>query len=230
MQLLLGDLFMYDVIILTISPELKRSDFNVMLNLLSPEKRERIKKFHFFQDARNCLLGDVLSRVEICRVTGLNNRQLDFSVNGYGKPVLINIPHIYFNISHAGNYVACVIADKPVGIDIEVIKPIDLKLSERFFTIDEVAYIRTGEATQRFYEIWTKKESHVKWEGKGLHKPLSSFSVFDTMACHQPTYHSVINNDECICHVCAMKKEAPSIRVIDVTSLVRSASLVHYQP
>ncbi len=71
---------------------------------------------------------------------------------------MINIPHIQFNISHAGDYIACAVSDDPVGVDIELIKTADMQIAERFFTTDETAYIKSGQQEQRFYEVWTKKE------------------------------------------------------------------------
>ena len=136
---------MFEIVILTIIPELRQDEFNSLLLLASPEKQERIRRFHFFRDAQNCLLGDVLARIEICRATKLSNNQLEFSVNAYGKPLLTNGSHIHFNISHAGHYVACAVADEPVGIDIEIINLADLKIAERFFTQDEMAYIMASE-------------------------------------------------------------------------------------
>jgi len=32
---------------------------------------------------------------------------------------------------------------------------------------------------QRFYEVWTKKESYAKYVGKGLSIPLKTFDVID---------------------------------------------------
>jgi 4'-phosphopantetheinyl transferase len=215
-------MLVFDVVILTIEPELSKDKFDALLPLVSPEKRERIKKFHFFRDARNCLLGDVLARVELCKATEFVNNQLDFSVNKYGKPYLINSPYTHFNISHAGNYIACAVADEPVGIDIELIKPVDLKIAERFFTSDETAYIKAGEQMLRFYEVWTKKESRIKWEGVGLHKSLTSFSVLAADGQSKVIYHEIFKNDNAICHVCSRKKVMPSVRVLDTAAFIRN--------
>ena len=213
---------MFEVVILTVKPELTQNEFNSLLPLVSPEKQERIKKFHFFRDARNCLLGDVLSRFEICRATEISNKQLEFSVNAYGKPFLIDNHHVQFNVSHAGHYIACAVDDEPVGVDIELIKITDLKIADRFFTPDETAYIMQDQQADRFYEVWTKKESRIKWEGKGLHKSLSSFSVFESNEREQITYHEVFQNDEAICNVCSTKQDPPSIRVTDTTAFMQS--------
>ena len=212
---------MFEVVILTVKPELAQNEIDALLPLVSSEKQERIKKFHFKRDAQNCLLGDVLARSEICRTTGLANKQLEFSTNGYGKPFLVNNSHIHFNISHAGDFIACALADEPVGIDVELIKSVDLKIAKRFFAPDETAYIAANDHILHFYEVWTKKESRIKLEGKGLHKPLPSFSVFDSSEQKQPIYHKVFQNDEVICHVCSTKRAVPSVQMMKTAALLQ---------
>ena len=214
---------MLDVVILIAMPELTQEDFNSLLPLVSSEKQDRIKRFHFFRDAQNCLLGDILSRFEICRATGISNRQLEFSVNAYGKPFLVDSHHVHFNISHAGSYIACAISDEPVGIDIELIKSVNIKIAERFFTPNETAYIKSDSQSLRFCEVWTKKESHIKLEGKGLHKSLSSFSVFDTDTQGYHTYHKAFENNAAICHICSAKSNTPSVKIINTEMFIQSS-------
>ena len=211
---------MFSVVILEALPALTQNEFDLLLPFVSTEKQARIKRFRFFSDAQNCLLGDILARIEICSATGLANNQLEFSSNEYGKPLLLNAPQIHFNISHAGHYIACVLSDVPVGIDIEIMRPFDCKIIERFFASDESAYVMGGKQLQRFYEVWTKKESRIKWEGVGLNKSLPSFSVFDQGGAEDnPVYQNVFQNNEAICHICSAKREHPEIKVIDTAVL-----------
>ena len=217
---------MFEAAILIVTPELAQSEFDALLPLVSPKKQERLKSFKFFRDARNCLLGDLLARVEINRVAGLDAWKLEFTTNAYGKPLLVGRPRIHFNISHAGDYIACAVANEPVGIDVEVIKDTDLKIAERFFAVDEMTYVTDGDSTRRFYEIWTKKESHIKWEGKGLHKSLPSFSVFESSVQELPCiYHEIFVDDEAICHVCSTKSTPPSVRTIAAFELMQSINM-----
>ena len=217
---------MFDVVILIVTPNLTQGEFDALVPMVSPEKQVRIKKCRLFRDAQNCLLGDVLARAEICRIANLDNRALDFSANAYGKPFLANKPDIHFNISHTKNYVACALSDEPVGIDIEFIKPTNQKIAERFFAPDERAYIaandQANDQMNAFYEVWTKKESRIKWEGQGLHKPLSSFSVFEVSqdGQKQAIYHKVYQNAEVICHVCSTKQAAPNVEITDTAAFV----------
>jgi len=214
---------MLKISVLDINPGLEQSDFNALLLLVAEDKQIRINKFHFYRDARNCLLGDVLTRTEICHATGLKNNQMCFLTNEYGKPYLAFEDNIHFNISHAGNYVVCAVSDEPVGIDIEVMKPFDMKIVERFFTAGEMAYVVNADKDTRltcFYEIWTKKESRIKWEGKGLHMPLSSFSVLCTGG-QALRYLEVFRNDEVICHVCTNKNKRPEVKIINTATFLQ---------
>ena len=212
---------MLEAIILKTAPELTRTVFDSLLPLVSQAKRERIKRFRFFRDAQNALLGDVLARVEICRITGLKNEELVFLENRYGKPFQTNDPDIHYNISHTGHYVACAVSSEPVGIDIELIKPFDIEIAERFFASDEAEYVLSDPEPRRFFEVWTKKESRVKWEGKGLSRPLNSFSVFDPAELDKIGYYEALRDGEAVCHVCSSAGERPAVRVIDTAELLR---------
>ena len=97
---------MFEVVILTVTPEFTQNELDTLLPLVTSDKQKRIHRFHFFRDARNCLLGDILARIEICCFTDLNINQIEFLVNEYGKLFVVDKPRIHFNISHAGNYVA----------------------------------------------------------------------------------------------------------------------------
>lgn len=95
-----------------------------------------------------------------------------------GKPYLENIPGVYFNISHSSGLVACGIDGQEIGIDVEQIRPYDKRLMQRICTEEEMAYLcgdnREGEQAQneRFFRLWTLKESYLKATGQGLAVPM----------------------------------------------------------
>jgi 4'-phosphopantetheinyl transferase len=148
--------------------------------IISKEKRKRIKKFKFQEDYLRSLYGEVCIRKVVSETVGISPAEIIISRNGYGKPYIENVPDLHFNISHAGDWVACIVSANECGIDIEHVKDIDLKIAERFFHEDEYSFLtdkRGKERTERFFELWTLKESYVKYKGKGLQIPLNSFSV-----------------------------------------------------
>ena len=82
-----------------------------------------------------------------------------------GQPVLRG-GSAYVSISHCEDLVACVVSRTPVGIDIERIRPLKPGLIDRVCTPEEKAYIQ--DAPERFFEVWTAKESYFKMLGTGI--------------------------------------------------------------
>ena len=110
---------------------------------------------------------------------GIARKKLIIDKNKYGKPFLVNFPNVHYNVSHTKGLIVCAISDSCVGIDVEKIKPFNKRIVEIFFAENEREYIFTSKENQdeRFAEIWTKKESYVKWLGKGMIMPFKSFDV-----------------------------------------------------
>ena len=168
---------MIDIFGIRIEKEIDSDDFNYLLNFISTARQERIKGFKFFKDAQRCLFGEILARYAICRRLSIKNTELKFTRNEYGKPTILEPEGLCFNISHSGDWVVCAVDNKPIGVDVEFIKPIDLNIARRFFSSDEYHdLINKENKIKYFYMLWTLKESYVKAVGKGLSIPLKSFS------------------------------------------------------
>ncbi len=99
----------------------------------------------------------------------------------YGKPFLCNHSDVHFNLSHSGNMVMCVIADTPIGCDVqEMSETVNARIAERYFSpMEQAAFLAADEDDRRqlFFRLWTLKESFLKATGYGLRVPLSSFSI-----------------------------------------------------
>ena len=95
----------------------------------------------------------------------------------HGKPYFEE-SGIYFNISHTESLQAVAIGTSEVGVDIEKIRPVNLQVAKRF-SKEEYDYIKAKDSTERFFEIWTKKEAYLKYKGTGISGGLNSFSVFE---------------------------------------------------
>lgn len=169
---------MLELYFLEIDPYMRTDCFHKLLEYVSEEKKQRIRKFQRPDDAKRCLFGDLLVKYALFQKIGCNH--FVFDINQYGKPFLINYQNIHFNISHSGKWVVCATDVLPVGIDIEEIKPTDLKIAESFFSPSEYTSLLEQpleKRTEFFYSLWTLKESYIKAKGKGLYIPLDSFSI-----------------------------------------------------
>ena len=163
-----------------IDEPIEQETYNRFFAFVSEEKRARIKRFHFIEDAKRTLYGELLIRYLACDRLKIANNGLVIDCNEFGKLFLREYPSFHFNISHSGDWVACAISEKEVGIDIEKIKSIDLDIAKRFFSDTEYKMLMSQPEDFKinyFYGIWTLKESYIKCIGKGLSVLLNSFSI-----------------------------------------------------
>lgn len=87
----------------------------------------------------------------------------DLSHDANGRPVLPGGPA--FSISHCGPRVACVVAgDAAVGLDVERVRPVDVRRFARFLNDDEAAAAARDPAV--FFAAWTAREAAVKAGGR----------------------------------------------------------------
>lgn len=99
-----------------------------------------------------------------------------------GKPYICAadtdfLSDIEFSVSHSGEFFACAVSDKRVGIDIQEVRDADIYgIAKRFFAAEERLYTdEKGELA--FFDIWVRKEAVIKCTGKGMSQGLSSFST-----------------------------------------------------
>ena len=84
----------------------------------------------------------------------------------------------HYSVSHSGRWWGCLMAEEPVGFDLEVHRENVSynKIAQRYFTEEEHEFI-SAEGLEAFFEIWVRKEAIVKYLGSGLAEGLDSFSV-----------------------------------------------------
>lgn len=158
--------------------EKKIDELSLLVNL---DMRNKVKKFVNKKDKIRSLLGELLVRFAIQEELKSGIVNMTFKKNKYGKPYIKEYPKFNFNISHSGDFVVCATDDKFVGIDVEEVKHIEYEeIARSFFTTIECNYIineNLSNQLNRFYQIWTLKESYIKCRGQGLSIPLKSFSI-----------------------------------------------------
>ncbi len=159
--------------------------FRTLLDDVPSPKKERILKFRRREDALRTLIGDRLLRQVLSEETGVPTAALALAEEESGKPVLAGRDDLFFNISHSGSWVVCVTDDRPVGVDIEEVRSINLAVSRVWMSRDERKALQlTPEASRQalFYRLWTMKESYAKADGSGLRRRFDQFSVSELEA------------------------------------------------
>jgi 4'-phosphopantetheinyl transferase len=155
-------------------------------SFLSCDEMERCSGFYFDKHRHQFLVARALVRCVLSQY----ERQVPpqawrFVRNSYGKPYIDN-PEvsrvIHFNLSHTDGWIVLAVTlDNEVGVDVERIdrsKGI-LDLADRYFSpieSEELRALPPSDRVDRFFDLWTLKESYIKACGKGLTIPLHMFT------------------------------------------------------
>lgn len=174
---------------------------------ISPERQARAERYRRREDRLRCVAGEVLLRYVLKKTRNLT--EMTVECNEFGKPGIKGMGDFYYNLSHSGEWVVIAYGDSEVGIDIEQIcmNAGKEKIARQYFTEHECDYIfEAGEerAVERFFEIWTAKESYVKYLGTGLRMPLNSF---DVLSMETPLFYKWVLDDEYCIALCSMDRE-----------------------
>ena len=157
--------------------ELTREEYAFWYSQMNREKQSRIERFRFEEDKYRSVAGEMLVRKAIVSWCDIPLNRIVLSVTSAGKPFAPGLP-VEFNISHSENMVVCAIDDRPIGIDIEKICPMDLAAAQHICTHEELIFLFGHEPAacefaytdekcllKRFFELWTAKEAVGKQSG-----------------------------------------------------------------
>ncbi|MFD0673401.1 4'-phosphopantetheinyl transferase family protein [Cohnella sp. GCM10027633] len=162
-----------------------------LASALPEETRTRLGRYRLQADRDRKLLAESLIRHLIRGRLGRQPSNTVFARNEFGKPYIKEATDFHFNLSHSGEWVACIVHDRPVGIDVEQIVPIDMNaIASRYYADRErelLLRLPEEERLRGFYEVWTCKESYMKAEGLGLSLPPRDFQV-DIEGCFAHAY------------------------------------------
>lgn len=154
-------------------------NYQLLRNAVSEERRIRADCFHFINDSKRSVCAELLLQYSLFQAVGKLVKMPIF-YNEFGKPFINHMYGFSYNLSHSGKWVVIAYGSTEVGIDIEEIQTGKEDIADKFFTEEEKSFIYTvtgSERTKRFTQIWTIKESYIKYLGTGLSTRLDSFSV-----------------------------------------------------
>lgn len=153
-------------------------------SMLSADERARAERLKIPDVRRRFVAARVGLRRVLAAATGQSPETLTFAQGQQGKPHLTGIdgpPH--FNISHSGDTALIAVADVPVGVDVEILRPLaamDEMAAMAFTDAEREALIILPEATRLpvFFRLWTRKEAVTKAHGAGF-RMIKTFSAWD---------------------------------------------------
>lgn len=149
-------------------------DLATALQEISAQRREQALRYRHELGQRQCVLAYLLLKRALREEFGITDNPV-FIYGEHGKPVLADYPDIHFSLSHCREAVACVVGSRPVGIDVESVRP--LKESLVRYTMSETEQQKIFGAENpalMFTRLWTMKEASLKLTGEGLRDHLST--------------------------------------------------------
>jgi 4'-phosphopantetheinyl transferase len=145
---------------------------------LDSSERERSARLGDNTARRRFASAHIAKRKLLAAYLGLSPAELRFTVADKGKPSLdrssVQSTPLEFNLSHsAGLALLAVSRDRPLGVDVEKLKPIDriLRIAERVFPTNLLTRLKAlppERQTDGFFRAWTEFEARQKLSGEGL--------------------------------------------------------------
>lgn len=149
--------------------------FGLQHSLLSSGDQLKAARFLHEKDRSSFITRRIVTKLLLARYLNTDAAGVCFGSSLNKKPVLAGRTNIHFNISHSSELILIAVSDHEVGIDVERLDP-DLRhseIAENAFSEDELEfYEMAGDRVERFYRMWTRKESLLKAVGKGINNDL----------------------------------------------------------
>jgi len=154
------------------------------LSVLTEDELRRSRNYHHQKDTDRFIISRGVLRLILADKLSLSPKEIRFGKGENKKPFIENTgtDRLEFNVTHSGDWIIIAISSQPVGADIECIDP-DFEYAEIMafaFHKQEIDYINdSGCPRNKFFLLWSRKESLLKATGKGIGNHLSSTLCLD---------------------------------------------------
>lgn len=197
-----------------------------LLNQLSKTDRSYIESLKSSKKRLTALGGRLLLHY-VARMHGLDTFRLVYGENG--KPYFADHSEFCFNISHSNAYLILAWSHEEIGIDIEQIRKELPRFPEKMLSEIDFQFFQEQDDKLKipiFFELWTRKESFIKFYGDSIFRKAKEFSVSDGKRVlpfmGNPTiyFHSCQWEDYMI-SVCTLEKNALfSLRIVTLQEII----------
>ncbi len=173
---------------------LKNENSENLLPFMSEQRLEKINDITSEKVKEEKICAYALLRYAVFMEYGITEAPV-FKYGEREKPYLENIPHIFFSLSHAGGYSACVVSDFEIGIDLQDFRPMKDNISCKICTKKEILEIYSGDNGGPSFStcrLWCMKESYGKLTGKGFAEG------FDTIETSELTEKGILKEKDIV--------------------------------
>ncbi len=166
--------------------DFSEENFNLCLSLMDEKRKNYINSLKHKQGKLLSVAAEWLTKSNASLLLNIPPEEIALLRDEKGKPFIKDSP-LYISISHSGDFAAVTFHPTPVGLDIEVLKPIDMRLKNRICTDSDLEYLSQSQTEAQenlnLLKIWTAKEAYFKMTGTGITN-FKSISYKDINASH----------------------------------------------
>ena len=146
--------------------------------LLPPERLNQLSRCPE-QSQQHSLAGDLLALMAYRSAYPAYAFPSERAVTAAGKPYFPARPNFHYSISHSGEWVVCAVGAVPLGVDIQIERPVRPAVFRALSAAEqaELAGLEEREHLSAFFDVWCLKEAYSKAVGLGLQARFRDFSV-----------------------------------------------------
>lgn len=165
--------------LLLVNDNIASFDVEAAMPFLSQQRMEKIALMSNADDRRASAAAYMLLCEALNREYAIADAPV-FEYGDYGKPLLQGSDGVHFSMSHCANAVVCAVADFPLGVDVESLRPYNARLARYTMNDAELSRIESSDAPDvEFIRLWTMKESVAKLSGRGISNLKNLLTEFD---------------------------------------------------
>ncbi len=186
--------------ILKIPKEIIWNKLEKYMCYISKERATKIEKYISNHSKIISLLTEILLRHCLTCFHRVKIGDIEFIYNENQKPSIISKENLYFSISHSCSIIGVAVNDRPIGLDLEVERVINLDIAKEFYSSEECRQIfkrGNNNIYRDFFKVWTQKESRLKLFGDSflslMEKTPRSKCITQTVCCNIDTDDVIIS-------------------------------------
>lgn len=185
--------------IFVIDCELFLGNISVLKQFLTTVEIDQISVVRNKKEQQYKLIGKAIRKWILSRYLNSRPQDIVFEKEIFGKPFCKKAAanNIFFNSADSDRYLVFSCANKPVGIDIELIDlnfGYDEIVAAHFTKYEQIELSKHAQKTTLFYTYWTRKEAVLKVGGKGLLEELSAIQVIEGINKNNQRLDKAVNS------------------------------------
>jgi 4'-phosphopantetheinyl transferase len=153
-----------------------------ILDLLSPVDRWAADEFSHVPARRQYIVSRGMLRQLLSGYIGVAPQEIQFTIEGAGKPVLAGERAVDFNLTHSGDLTLLGVARRPLGVDMEHLRemPRAIELAKRYYSPaqhEEIAATPDDTRSRKFLGMWVRREAYAKALGTSVWRALGDRQI-----------------------------------------------------